>query len=168
MTTWVRFGRLLALVLWIGGIAFFAFAVAPVAFGRLSSAHEAGLVVGGTLRVLHLLGLCCGGGFLLLSLLRSKRVTSQALVVAEFVLALGMMALTAYSQFRVLPAMEVYRTAAGGDVGAADATNPSRRGFERLHTMSERVEGAVLLCGLLLLLGVAAEPGDAAASDMHR
>ena len=61
------------MVLWVGGLGFFAFVVAPVAFHSLASAHEAGLVVGGTLRVLHMIGLvggvvfclataCCGFG----------------------------------------------------------------------------------------------------------
>ena len=156
--TWVRFGRLLCLVLWVGGIAFFAFAVAPVAFGRLSSAHEAGLVVGGTLRVLHGLGLCCGVVFLALTAIVFARIPSRRLAITECVLVSGMLGVTAYSQFAVLPAMEAHRMAASGDVASANADDPSRRAFERLHTLSERMEGAVLLCGLALLLGVAAEP----------
>ena len=44
-------------------MAFFAFVVAPVAFHSLASAHEAGIVVGGTLRVLHWIGLIGGGAF---------------------------------------------------------------------------------------------------------
>ena len=166
--TWVRFGRLLCLVLWIGGIAFFAFAVAPVAFGRLSSAHEAGLVVGGTLRVLHGLGLCCGVVFVALTAIVFARIAARRLVITEFALVLGMLCVTAYSQFGVLPAMEVYRVAAGGDIASADAADPSRRAFERLHTLSERLEGAVLLCGLALLLGVTAEPDAQASDDSHR
>ncbi len=157
--TWIRFGRLLALVLWIGGIAFFAFVVAPVAFGKLPTAHEAGLVVGATLRVLHLLGLVCGGIFLLLTLADVRRMASRGLLLLECALVMVMATLTAYSQFVVLPAMEVYRLREGGDVAAADVESPSRAGFERLHKVSEDMEGAVLFCGFGLLLCVAAEPG---------
>ena len=52
--------RLLGMVAWVGGLIFFAFVVAPVAFHVLPSAHEAGLVVGGTLRYLHWIGLIGG------------------------------------------------------------------------------------------------------------
>src|SRR5258708_31136568 len=63
METFLRALRLYAMVAWVGGLAFFAFVVAPVAFGSLASAHEAGVVVGGTLRVLHWIGLIGGVGF---------------------------------------------------------------------------------------------------------
>ncbi|WP_433983104.1 DUF4149 domain-containing protein [Tunturiibacter empetritectus] len=73
MQTLLRALRLFAMVAWVGGLGFFAFVVAPVAFHSLPSAHEAGMVVGGTLRVLHWIGLvgvrcfmlrrgCCGCG----------------------------------------------------------------------------------------------------------
>ena len=55
--------RLFAMVAWVGGLGFFAFVVAPVAFHSLPSAHEAGIVVGGTLRVLHWIGLVGGAIF---------------------------------------------------------------------------------------------------------
>ncbi len=63
MQTVLRALRLYAMVAWVGGLVFFAFVVAPVAFHSLTSAHEAGLVVGGTLRVLHLIGLVGGAVF---------------------------------------------------------------------------------------------------------
>ncbi len=62
--TFMRALRLFAMVVWVGGLCFFAFVVAPVAFGSLPSAHDAGLVVGGTLRVLHWIGLVGGMRFL--------------------------------------------------------------------------------------------------------
>ena len=49
-----------AMVAWVGGLIFFAFVVAPIAFHRLASAHQAGLVVGGTLEILHWIGLIGG------------------------------------------------------------------------------------------------------------
>ena len=59
-----------------------------------------------------------------------------------------MLVLTAYSQFRILPAMEVDRALAGGEVETAPLDNAGRVDFQRLHTLSERLEGLVLLCGL--------------------
>lgn len=157
MSTLIRYGRLLSLVLWVGGIAFFAFVVAPVAFGKLANTHEAGLVVGGTLRVLHLLGLGCGVVFLLLTAVGARRGLPRRLFLTECALVVGMVVVTAYSQFAVLPAMEADRVGAGGDVNAADPGDPARVHFARLHRVSERMEGGVLLAGLALLLAVASE-----------
>ncbi len=68
--------------------------------------------------------------------------------IRQLVLTAVMLVVTAYSQFRVLPAMEVDRALAGGEVETASLENPGRVDFERLHPLSERLEGLVLLCGL--------------------
>ncbi len=44
--------------------------------------------------------------------------------------------------------MEVDRALTGGEVERASLDNPGRIDFERLHALSERLEGVVLLCGL--------------------
>jgi uncharacterized membrane protein len=169
MATLLRILRLLSIVVWVGGIIFFAFVVAPVAFGTLPSTHEAGTVVGGTLRVLHSMGLVCGAIFALCTFVLFQqaprairgRYESQILLVAV------MLAATAYLQWNVLPAMERDRTAAGGDIDAAPATSLPRIHFERLHIRSERVEGAILLCGLgvVVLMGRESLPTPAAPSQ---
>ncbi|MCU1321520.1 MAG: hypothetical protein JWM43_1169 [Acidobacteriaceae bacterium] len=148
--TVLRAFRLLAMVLWVGGLAFFAFVVAPVAFQTLSSHHEAGLVVGGTLRILHLMGLVGGAIFCVATawLWLWAEVPARVGFAIQFVLTLVMLGVTAYSQFQVLPAMERDRAVAGGDVDAAPVTNAGRVDFERLHVLSERLEGLVFFCGL--------------------
>jgi small-conductance mechanosensitive channel len=150
MQTFLRALRLYAMVAWVGGLAFFAFVVAPVAFGTLSSAHQAGLVVGGTLRVLHLIGLIGGLVFCLATgwLWLAAEVPARVGFAREIVLTALMLVVTAYSQFRVLPAMEVDRALAGGEVETASLEDPGRVDFERLHRLSERLEGFVLICGL--------------------
>ncbi|MEI9980261.1 MAG: DUF4149 domain-containing protein [Edaphobacter sp.] len=150
MQTFVRALRLYAMVAWVGGLAFFAFVVAPVAFGSLSSAHQAGLVVGGTLRVLHWIGLVSGVVFCAGTWRLWMRAGDSARVGLRRALVLTglMLVVTAYSQFRVLPAMEVDRALAGGEVETASLENPGRVDFERLHQLSERLEGFVLACGL--------------------
>jgi len=150
MQTVLRALRLFAMVAWVGGLVFFAFVVAPVAFHSLASAHEAGLVVGGSLRFLHLIGLAGGGVFYAATALLWFRAEVPARVSFAIQLALTgvMLAVTAYSQFRILPAMEVDRALAGGEVETASLENAGRTDFERLHTLSERLEGLVLLCGV--------------------
>jgi Domain of unknown function (DUF4149) len=150
MQTFLRALRLYAMVAWVGGLAFFAFVVAPVAFHSLASAHEAGLVVGGTLRVLHWIGLIGGGVFCIATgwLWLWAEVPARIGFVREVALTVVMLIITAYSQFSILPAMEVDRALAGGEVETASLKNSGRIDFERLHRLSERLEGLVLVCGL--------------------
>ncbi len=151
--------RLLAMTAWVGGLAFFAFVVAPVAFGRLPSAHDAGLVVGGSLSILHWIGLVGGVLFCLATATLWFRAEVPARVgfAIEMVLAGIMLAVTAYSQFQILPSMERDRIAAGGAIETADISSPARIDFERLHVWSERLEGLVLLCGIGVVLVLARE-----------
>jgi uncharacterized membrane protein len=151
--------RLLAVVAWVGGLAFFAFVVAPVAFHRLPSTHEAGLVVGGALVVLHWIGLISGALFYVATgvLWLRAEVQTRAIFALEMMLAGIMLATTAYSQYKVLPAMERDRVDSGGAIETADSQSPARVDFERLHVLSERLEGAVFFCGLGVVLLLASE-----------
>ena len=151
--------RLLAMVAWVGGLAFFAFVVAPVTFHRLASAHQAGLVVGGTLEILHWIGMIGGVVFYLATGILWLRAEVPARVgfAIEMALTGVMLAVTAYSQFRILPAMEQDRVQAGGAIETADASDPARLDFERLHVRSERLEGLVLICGIGVVLVLARE-----------
>jgi hypothetical protein len=147
------------MVAWVGGLAFFAFVLAPVAFHRLASAHQAGLVVGGTLEILHWIGLIAGVVFYLATgvLWLRAEVPARVGFAIEMALTGLMLAVTAYSQFRILPAMERDRVQAGGEIETADLSAPARADFERLHVQSERLEGLVLLCGIGVVLALARE-----------
>jgi hypothetical protein len=155
----IRFLRLLSIVVWVGGIIFFAFVLAPVAFSLLPSQHMAGTVVGGSLRVLDIIGLVCGAIFWLATAvlfggsapIHKRRYESQLLLSAVMLLA------TAYLHAGILPAMERDRVQTGGDIEAASSNNPAKIHFERLHKRSERLEGAILFLGLGLVLLTARE-----------
>ena len=151
--------RLFAMVAWVGGLIFFAFVVAPIAFHRLPSAHQAGLVVGGTLQVLHWIGLIGGVVFCIATGILWLRAEVPARVGFAIATALTtvMLLTTAYSQFRILPAMERDRVQAGGEIETADVASPPRADFERLHAQSERLEGLVLFCGIGVVLVLARE-----------
>jgi hypothetical protein len=151
MTTVLRIVRLYALAIWVGGLVFFGF-VAAMAFKTLPDAHSAGLIVRGALIALHRIGMVAGLVYLLctLALLATQRDT-HPIRAAELVLVLVMLALTGYSEFSVIPRMEADRVSLGGDVSTAPDESPAKKHFDRLHKVSVKVEGGVLVFGLLLL-----------------
>jgi hypothetical protein len=142
---------LYALAIWVGGLVFFGF-VAAMAFKTLPDAHSAGLIVRGALIALHRIGMVAGLVYLLctLALLATQRDT-HPIRAAELVLVLVMLALTGYSEFSVIPRMEADRVSLGGDVSTAPDESPAKKHFDRLHKVSVKVEGGVLVFGLLLL-----------------
>ena len=156
MKTLLRALILILIVLWLGGVLFFP-VVAATAFSSLSDTHAAGTIVGKCLRILHYEGLFAGT-FLVVLLLAARRFRAYTRNIGLPVFfALAMLALTAYSQFWIIPKMEGYRIAAGGAIDAVSANDPNRIAFNRLHVVSERVEEGVLLAGLVLVVLVARE-----------
>jgi uncharacterized membrane protein len=142
---------LLSLVVWIGGLIFFAFVLAPTAFTVLPTTHLAGNVVGRTLGKLHWMAIFSGIVFLCSSLLYSRLIDGTAHIFAlRHVLLCLMLALTLVSQFGIIPRMDTLR-ASLGEVSAAPVDNPERIQFDALHVWSTRVEGAVLLLGLVVV-----------------
>jgi len=141
---WIlRTFMLLALVVWIGGIAFFAFVLAPTAFHVLPNNELAANVVGPSLAALHWMGIVSGLVFLLCSLVCNFVINRQARVFSPaHILIVLMLVLTGISQFVITPRMREFRTemkAAGG---------PPSQEFDHLHKWSERLEGGVLFLGL--------------------
>jgi uncharacterized membrane protein len=149
----LRFIQLLTMTLWVGGLSFFAFILAPTAFSVLPTQHEAGLVVGASLRLFDIVALVVGGLFLGATalLFRQSPMRIRGRYEMEFLLAGVMLLATAYVHFNVEPSMEQDRLHAGGDINAVAVTNPARIHFDALHKRSERAEGGALLLGLLVL-----------------
>ncbi len=157
MIVFARVLRLLSMVVWVGGLIFFAFVMAPTAFRVLPSTHLAGTVVAGTLAILNeKIGVICGLVFIAAIPWGVMSRKSARLFLAEIACVAGMLAATMVVQWKIVPAMERDRVAAGGDVDAAAPDSPARLDFERLHPISEKVEGAALFLGLgvVVLMGM--------------
>ena len=139
---------LLALIVWVGGIIFFAFVEAPTLFTVLPTTKLAGDVVSASLNKLHWMGLVSGIIFLIASLLYNwqKHVQLRPFALSHIFVVL-MLGLTAHSQFGISPRMRELRAA----MQTADNSSPNhsqREEFDRLHAWSTRLEGGVLLLGL--------------------
>lgn len=161
MAIFFRALRLLSMTVWVGGLVFFAFILAPLAFNTLPTHHEAGIIVGGSLRILNTVGTTCGFLFLIgtIALWFRTDPRGRRFLPAEFLLVLAMLLAIAVVQHAIVPKMERDRIAAGGDIDAAPPGNLARLDFERLHPISEKVEGFVLLLGIATIILVAAERG---------
>jgi uncharacterized membrane protein len=147
--SFLRFLMMLSLVVWIGGLIFFAFVLAPTAFQVLPNTHLAGNVVGKALGKLHWLAIFSGIIFLISSLLYSRVTQGSPHVFAgRHVLLVLMLALTLFSQYWIIPHMDTLR-ATVSDFAAVPLSDPARVQFDALHAWSTRVEGAVLVLGLV-------------------
>lgn len=148
------------MVVWVGGLIFFAFVEAPTAFHVMGTNRQFAQLIGDSISQLNRLGHLSGFIFLIATTMVWLRAWRRRrwLLVTQIVLVVLMIAATMYVQASILPAMERDRSAAGGDINAVPATNPVRLDFDRLHDLSEKVEGTALFLGLGVILVMAAEP----------
>jgi len=150
----LRYLMVLSLVVWIGGIVFFAI-MAPTAFHQLPTRLMAGTLVGTLLTKLHWIAIGSGVVFLISSLVYNSITQGTAHLFAfRHVLIVLMLALTLVSQFGITPRMIALRA----QVGNFDNTtldNPARLQFDALHVWSTRVEIAVLVLGLIAIWSTA-------------
>ena len=147
---------LLALIVWIGGIIFFAFVLAPTLFGVLPTTKLAGDVVNATLSKLHWMGIISGVVFLICSLLYNWKNRLQLRpFMASHVFVLLMLAFTLISQFGITPRMRELRSSPAMMESITD-----RAEFDDLHAWSTRLEGGVLFLGLGVVILTARRFGE--------
>jgi Domain of unknown function (DUF4149) len=152
--TFLRFIILLALAVWIGALIFFP-VVAQTSFAVLPSTHLAGLVVRNSLIALHWMGIVAGVIWLLCSMIDNRLTVGRPRVFAlSHILIVVMLALTTFSQFWIIPRMDVLRITVG-DISTLPGSNPLRAQFDSLHAWSTRIEMAVLALALIVLYSVA-------------
>jgi uncharacterized membrane protein len=159
--------RLLAIVVWLGGLIFFAFIEAPAAFHAMGTTREFALLIQSSIAGINYAGYVAGlllllAGFLLQ---RSGSVRRRKVIGAEMLLVALMIAATAYVQMHIVPAMDRDRISVGGDINSVPTDNPTRVHFDSLHAASEKFEGAALFLGIAVVLLMAAEDGGHTAAN---
>jgi uncharacterized membrane protein len=157
--SFLRYLMFLSLMVWIGGLIFFAFVLAPTVFNIpevLPNTHLAGNVVGRALGKLHWIGIISGLVFLVSSLVYSYiGAGAVEALTARNVLICLMLTITLISQFGIVPRMDGLR-ASLGETSSAAGDNLARIQFDALHAWSTRLESAVLLLGLVVVYLLAA------------
>ena len=148
---------LLSLVVWLGGIVFFGAVMAPVLFSVLPSTELAASVIGPSLKILHAMGLTAGFVFLAAFFVVRQRISRSLFTRFVPVLVLQMVLLTAVSQFYVIRRMEKVRPQLAGYtyttplLDRGKKAEAARQEFDSLHRWSTRIEGTVLILGLIAL-----------------
>jgi hypothetical protein len=151
----LRYLMLLSLIVWLGGLIFFSFVLAPTVFSVLPTRHLAGSVVSRSLTALHWIGIVSGIAFLITSMLYSHLHAGSAQPLApRYILLYLMLGLTLISQFGITPRMATLR-ASMPETDSIVATDPVRVQFNALHAWSTRLEGGVLLLGLVVVYLIA-------------
>jgi hypothetical protein len=84
---------------------------------------------------------------------RATQGSFRAMALSH-ILVLTMLALTAISQFHIIPRMDTLR-ATTSEMASLPADSPIRQQFDSLHAWSTRLEGTVLLLGLIVLYSTA-------------
>jgi hypothetical protein len=147
----LRYLMLLSLIVWLGGLIFFSFVLAPTVFSVLPTRHLAGSVVSRSLTALHWIGIVSGVTFLITSMLYSRlHAESVQPLAPRHILLYIMLGLTLVSQFGISPRMATLR-ASMPETDSVAATDPVRVQFNSLHAWSTRLEGGVLLLGLVVV-----------------
>ena len=143
MKSLTRFMLIFPLGVWVGGIIFFSFIVAPALFAMLPKPGIAAAIIGVSLTDLHLLGIACG----LVALVGTFIVKPLHPKGLRTLLAV-MLVLTTISLFGIMPQMQRIRESVGGSIEALPPQDAGRAAFDRLHKLSVGLEGIVLLAGI--------------------
>lgn len=148
MTTVWRFLKVFTLGAWVGSMIFFGM-VAEVLFTTLKSPDDAGNVVAILILQLHILGIIAALIYLIVALVAArswKGLAQPASILVEL-----MLLATLVSQLWIAPTMDHLRQQMGSYASTA-ANNPLRMQFDHLHVVSVRLEGGVLILGIIALI----------------
>lgn len=147
----LAFAETLLLALWLGGMVFFSFAVAPSAFSALPSRHLAGMIVNSTLGKIEIIGLTVGPLLLLVqaALWRARSSEGRVKIIRLSLIAV-MIACAALSRFWVSAALREIRNRIG-NIDELPLTDPLRVEFNDLHGYSVALMGAAMAAGIVAL-----------------
>ncbi len=152
--------EIIAITLWVGGMAALAFIAAPAIFQTEASREKAGKMFGLMLRRFHLAAYGCGAAILLAGAMRwagSFNHYLSASEVTRYVIAVLMLGLSLYSGFVISRKLDRLRELMPGGIDQTPKTDPNRVAFNNLHRLSTTLMAFNLLLGLALAVMFALE-----------
>jgi uncharacterized membrane protein len=151
--------EMIAITLWVGGMAALGFIAAPAIFQTAESRDSAGRSVGLILKRFQWVAYSCGAAILLAGAIRwsaSWRGLSATEVMRYAVAAL-MLGLTLYSGLVVSRKLERLRAEMSGEIDSIPKSDPRRIAFNKLHGVSMTLMIFNVLLGLALAVLFALE-----------
>lgn len=145
MYTLAKWVYLMALIVWVGEVVFFSFVVAPSIF-RTFPTEDAGRAVGAIFPTYYVLGYICGALLLVTSALFIGAGVARLWWSATTLLAAVMLSATLYAGLAIQPRATALRP----QIHDASAPPSVKVEFDRLHKLAVQLNGAVLVCGLVV------------------
>lgn len=152
--------EIVAITLWVGGMAAMAFIAAPAIFQTETSREKAGKMFGLMLRRFHWVAYGCGAAIPLAGAMRwagSFNHHLSASEVTRYVIAVLMLGLSLYSGLVVSRKLDGLRERMSGAMDRTPKDDPNRRAFNNLHRISTTLMAFTLLLGLALAVMFALE-----------
>lgn len=154
----LRYAALLALTVWVGGLAALGLVAAPAMFDVLAARQVAddrllaGAIFGEALRRFHLISYACGAVLVCSLAARGILGPRPRRFAIRMAITLTMFAASLYSGLVVSGQIDRVRGEIGVSPSNLPETDPRRREFGRLHGLSATLELIPVLGGLLLLV----------------
>jgi len=159
----LRFVYVLALAVWLGGMAILGAVVAPTIFQTMQAADPqsgralAGLAFGEMLARFHYVAYGCGALLLVMLIVIAVLGPRPKAFAVRCALITAMLLVAAYSGVAVLGEIDAIQKEVGTLPSRLPAADPRRIRFDELHQLSTRLMMVNLLGGLALLYWEAAE-----------
>ena len=152
MTQAIKWLYLVALAISIGSIVFFSFFVAPTVF-RVLKPEDAARLQRAVFPNYYLVGTVCAAiGFVAVAVLLTRGAFPTWAAVLSLVLLAGMGVADLWMRQSVMPKMnEVRDRVAAVRAAGREPEPPLDAEWKSMHSLSVGINGAVLLCGLVLL-----------------
>jgi len=156
--------EIIAITVWVGGMAALAFIAAPAIFQSLSSREQAGKTFGLILKRFHPVIYGCGAAVLIAGLMRWAGSFNHHLYASEitrYAIAVLMLGLALYSGLVVSRKLDQLRAQlsvrAPGGVDRTPKDDPRRVEFNHLHRLSTTLMAFNLLLGFAMAVMFALE-----------
>ncbi len=135
-----------ALGLWAGAMACFAFIVAPIAFRTMPGMELFAALTGAVIRGVGNFGSACGAVAIVAGLLRTTDRSARPLAFARALLVAVALAASSYQTYAILPRMNATAAQIPGPIDSVPKTDPRRMAYAEQHKASTRVYGTAFLC----------------------
>ncbi len=145
--------EIIAITIWVGGMASLAFIVAPAIFQSEPSREKAGKTFGLILKRFQYVAYGCGALILATAGMRWAGSFNHQLSASEltrYVIAVLMFGISLYSGLVVSPKLDEIREKMPGGIDRTQLNDPRRVTFNNLHRLSTTLMAFNLLLGLAM------------------